>query len=328
LSSGKLNISKEARVGLIVTAGLVMFYFGYNFLKGKNIFSTSRTYYAVFDNVDQLLPSAAVQLNGFRVGVVDRIQFAPNSYKVVVRLVITEDHVKLPENSEAHIVSDLLGTRTLQLTMGNAQKLADPGDTLISVRDLGITDEIKNAIMPIKKQVESLAGSIDTVLKGFNNVFNRKTQDGLSSSFASINNSILRLEHAIGEVDVLVTEERRKLSQIFTNLRSITENFEKNNDKLTNVFTNLDKITDDVAKSNVNKTFSDLQQAIGQLNAVLAGIERGEGSLGQLAKNDSLYNNLESSSKNLSLLLEDLRLHPKRYVQFSVFGRKDKSTKN
>lgn len=327
MSALKFKISKEARVGLVISAGLIMFYFGYNYLKGKNIFSKSRSFYAVFDNVDQLVPTAAVQLNGFKVGVVDDIRFAPNSYKVIVRFVITEDHVKLPKNSEAHIVSDLLGTRTLQLTLGSAQQLAESGDTIISVRELAITDELKNAIYPIKKQIESLAGSIDTVLKGFNNVFNTKTQDGLVTSFESINKSILKLEHAIGEVDGLVSDERKKLSDIFGNLKSITDNFKNNNDKLSRVFTNLDKISDDIARSNVNKTFTELQGAVGQLNEVLGGIEKGEGSLGQLAKNDSLYKNLESSSKNLDLLLEDLRLHPKRYIHFSVFGKKDRPSK-
>lgn len=323
----KTKISKEARVGIVVTLGLLIFYIGYNYLKGKNIFSQSRTFYAVFDNVDQLMPSASVQLNGFQVGVVDKIYFAPNSYRVVVKLVLTEKNVILPKDSEAHIMSDLLGTRTLQLTLGKSQTLAESGDTLIAVREMGITDEIKNAILPIKKQVESLAGSIDTVLHGFNNVFNRKTQDGLTNSFESMNNSVLKLEHAITQADLLITSEREKLGAIFGNVKSITENLKNNNDKLTGIFTNLDKITDDVAKSNVKQTMTDLQQAVGHLNNVLGGIEKGEGSLGQLAKNDSLYKNLETSTNSLNLLLEDLRLHPKRYIHFSVFGRKDKSDK-
>lgn len=323
----KFKISKEVRVGLVVTLGLVVFYIGYNYLKGKNIFSRSRTFYAVFDNVDQLMPSASVQLNGFQVGIVDQIYFAPNSYKVIVKLIITEKNVHLPKDSEAHIVSDLLGTRTLHLTLGKAQKEADSGDTLVAVMEAGITDEIKNAILPIKKQVESLAGSIDTVLHGFNNVFNSKTQNGLASSFESMNVSIHKLEHAITEADLLITSEREKLGAIFSNVNSITNNLKNNNQQLTNIFANLDKITDDVAKSNVKQTMTDLQQAIGHLNQVLGGIEKGEGSLGQLAKNDSLYNNLEASTRSLNLLLEDLRLHPKRYVQFSVFGKKEKAEK-
>ena len=181
--------------------------------------------------------------------------------------------------------------------------------------------------MPIKKQVESLAGSIDTVIRGFNNVFNRNTQSGLVSTFESMNGSMRRLEHAIAETDMLISSERQKLGSILSNVKAITDNLKDNNQQLNNIFGNLDRITDDVAKSNVKETMTNLQQSIAQLNKVLGSIERGEGSIGQLVKNDSLYNNIESSTHNLNLLLEDLRLNPKRYVQVSVFGKKDKSAK-
>jgi phospholipid/cholesterol/gamma-HCH transport system substrate-binding protein len=327
LENAKPKISREIKVGIVVTVGLLVFYFGFNYLKGKNIFARARTYYAVFDNVDQLLPSASVQLNGFQIGIVDQIYFAPNSYKVIVKMLVNDKHVQIPKNSEAHIVSDLLGTRTLSISLGTDQKLAESGDTLIAVRDLGISDELKNAIMPIKKQVESLAGSIDTVIRGFNNVFNRNTQSGLVSTFESMNGSMRRLEHAIAETDMLISSERQKLGSILSNVKAITDNLKNNNQQLSNIFGNLDRITDDVAKSNVKETMTNLQQSIAQLNKVLGIIERGEGSIGQLVKNDSLYNNIESSTHNLNLLLEDLRLNPKRYVQVSVFGKKDKSAK-
>ncbi len=327
MENTKPKISREIKVGIVVTIGLLVFYFGFNYLKGKNIFSRARTYYAVFDNVDQLLPSASVQLNGFQIGIVDQIYFAPNSYRVIVKILVNDRHVQIPKNSEAHIVSDLLGTRTLSIALGTDRNLAESGDTLIAVRDLGISDELKNAIMPIKKQVESLAGSIDTVIRGFNNVFNRNTQTGLVSTFESMNGSMRRLEHAVTEADLLISSERIKLGNILSNVKSISDNLNNNNQKLSNIFSNLDRITDDVAKSNVKETMTNLQQSITQLNKVLGGIERGEGSVGQLVKNDSLYNNLESSTRNLNLLLEDLRLNPKRYVQVSVFGKKDKAEK-
>ncbi len=321
----RFNLSKEVRVGLVITLGIVLFYFGFNFVKGKNLFSPARTYYSKFENVDQLMPSAQVQLNGLQVGIVDKVYFVGDkSYKIIVKILIYDDEVLIPEDSEAHIVSDLLGTRTLQLTLGKSKILAERGDTLQSFREVGITDEIKNAILPLRKQVESLASSIDTVLVGLNKVFNRKTQDNLVTSFESVSRSINTFEHTVTEFDILVSKEREKLGSIFTNVKSITDNLKNNNEKLGNIFSNLDKIADDVAKSNVKQTMAELQSSLSSLNHVLAKIERGEGSLGQLVSNDSLYNNLESSSKNLSLLLEDLKIHPKRYVHFSVFGKKDK----
>jgi len=324
----KIKISKEARVGLVMVAAILSFYFGFNYLKGKNIFSPSRTFYAVFDNVDQLMPSARVQLNGMQVGIVDKVFFeSDQSFKLIVKILVTNRDVSIPEDTEAHIVSDLLGTRTLELVLGKSKTMAVKGDTLISVRDTGIADEIKNAIFPLKKQIEKLANSVDTVLVGLNAVFNTKTQNGLVNSFESINNSLLKFEHTVNEFDLLVTNERKKMGDIFTNVRSITENLKNNNEKISGVFNNLEKITDDVAKSNVKQTMTDLSTAVSSFNTILTKIEKGEGSIGQLTANDSLYRNLDSSSRNLSLLLEDMKANPKRYVHFSVFGKKEKSNK-
>lgn len=321
----KFRISKEARVGLVVTTGILLLYFGFNFAKGKNLFSTSRAFYAVFENVDDLRASASVQLNGLQVGTVDKIYFLPGTYRIVVKIRIADDNILIPKDSEAKIVSDLLGTRTVDLILGHNATMAASGDTLHSIRQIGITEELKNAILPLKKQIENLAGSVDTVLTGFNNVFNKKTQSGLINSFESINVSIQKLEHTVNEFDAFVSSEKNTLGDIFANVKSITTNLKNNNEQLTHVFTNLDKITDDVAKSNVKQTMDDLQTSIGALQKVISGIEKGEGTLGQLATNDSLYQNLDASSKNLSLLLEDLRLNPKRYVHISLFGGKDKS---
>lgn len=320
-----MTISREIRVGILVTAGIAMLYIGLNFLKGKNIFSRSRTYYAVFEDVDQLMVSATVQVNGFKVGIVDEVRFSSkNSTKVLVKFLITEDNLVIPDDTEAHIVSDLLGSRTLDLQLGASNLPAESGDTLTSVIERGITDEIKSALLPLKVKIENLAGSVDTVLSGLNNVFNKKTQDGLVNSFESVNTSILRFEHTVTEFDLLVTNERGKLSRIFTNVESITENLKNNNEKLSSVFANIDRITDDVAKSNVKKTMEDLQKSMQSLKAIVEKTERGEGSLGKLIVDDSLYTNLNQSSMNLSLLLEDMKANPKRYVHFSVFGKGEK----
>jgi phospholipid/cholesterol/gamma-HCH transport system substrate-binding protein len=136
-----MKLTREVRVGMVVTLGILLLYFGFNFLKGKNIFSPSRSYYAVFDNVDQLMPSARVQVNGFQVGIIDKVGFLKEgSYKVLVKFLIDNDDLNIPKDSEAHIVQDLLGTRTLELTLGKSSVMAERGDTLKAVREGGITD--------------------------------------------------------------------------------------------------------------------------------------------------------------------------------------------
>jgi len=319
------KLSREARVGIVILAAIAMFYFGINYLKGINIFSPARSFYAVFDNADFLLPSAPVTISGLQVGVVDDVYFLNGaSNKVVVKLRVSDRSLKIPSDTRAHIKSDLLGTRTMYLEVGQSDKLLSRGDTLKGVLDSAFTDRLTTTILPLKGRVESLVSSIDSVLTVFRGVFNRKTQDGLVVSFESINRSILKLEHTVSEVDLLVGNERAKLSDIFGNIRSITQNIRDNNERLSNVFANLDKITDDFARANVSKTMADLQLSASSLQSVLKKVEQGEGSVGQLMTNDSLYRHLEGSAKSLDLLLEDMRLHPNRYVHFSVFGRKEK----
>lgn len=319
------KLSREARVGIVILAAIAMFYFGINYLKGINIFSPARSFYAVFDNADFLLPSAPVTISGLQVGVVDDVYFLNGaSNKVVVKLRVSDRSLKIPSDTRAHIKSDLLGTRTMYLEVGQSDKLLSRGDTLKGVLDSAFTDRLTTTILPLKGRVESLVSSIDSVLTVFRGVFNRKTQDGLVVSFESINRSILKLEHTVSEVDLLVGNERAKLSDIFGNIRSITQNIRDNNERLSNVFANLDKITDEFARANVSKTMADLQLSASSLQSVLKKVEQGEGSVGQLMTNDSLYRHLEGSAKSLDLLLEDMRLHPNRYVHFSVFGRKEK----
>jgi len=320
-----LKISKEARIGMTVIAAIVLFIIGFNYLKGKNLFTKSRTFYAVYTRVDGLLPSAPVHVNGLKVGLVDDVFFNPaKENSIIVRFLVTDKSLFVPNNSEVKIISDIFGVRTINLVLGSSIKNASSGDTLIAGMETTFTEAIGNTIKPLQARTESLVASIDSVLEVITNVFNKKTQDGLVSSFESVNSSILKLEHTVNELDLLVTNERSKLGEIFTHLRSITQNLSSNNQKISNLFSNLETISDDVAKSNVKETMEKLQLAIGHFEEVLGKIKDGEGSLGQMATNDSLYKNLESSAKNLDLLLEDMRRNPKRYVHFSVFGKKDK----
>jgi phospholipid/cholesterol/gamma-HCH transport system substrate-binding protein len=323
--STPLTISKEARIGITVSAAILLFIIGFNYLKGKNLFTKARTFYAEYERVDGLLPSAPVQVNGLKVGLVDDVYFNPKrGNSIVVRFLVTDKSLIIPENSEVKIISDLFGVRTINLVLGASQEYAKSGDTLVAGREITFTEAIGNTIKPLQARTESLVASIDSVLEVITNVFNKKTQDGLVSSFESVNSSILKLEHTVTEVDLLVTNERGKLGDIFTHLRSITQNLASNNQKITNLFTNIETISDDVARSNVKETMEKLQLAITHFEHVIGNIKNGEGSLGQMAVNDSLYKNLESGAKNLDLLLEDMRLNPKRYVHFSVFGKKEK----
>jgi phospholipid/cholesterol/gamma-HCH transport system substrate-binding protein len=323
----KKSFSRELKIGILVSIGLIILIFGINYLKGKSLFSTSKYYYAVYERVDGLLPSSPVMVRGLQVGLVDNVYFNPDNPKeLIVKFIVQSKELKIPKGSEARIFSaDLFGTKAVQLILTDNSEFITKGDTLTSSIQISIGDEINETVKPLKIKVESLVESLDSVLVVVQHIFNNKTQKGLISSFESINSSIKNFEHTSVELDALVTGERNRLSRIFENVESITKNFKANNEKLSNVFSNLDKITNDVAASNVKQTMLSLEKSLSDLSKVIDKVNSGEGTLGQLTQNDSLYRNLENASKNMDLLLEDMRLRPKRYVHFSVFGKKEKN---
>jgi len=324
-----VKISKEVRIGVIVTLAIALLIFGFNFLKGKNVFFEQVKYYAVYDRVEGLVESNPVQINGYSVGHVDKISFLPdNSGRIVVRFVIKEEEFQIPRNTVARVVSsDLLGSKAVQLILGKSQQFHEPGDTLISGIQASLTEEVNKQVAPIKVKAEKLISSLDSVLAVIQYIFNEESTENIKESFESINTAIRTLKKTALRVDTLVIEQRTRLARISSNVEAITSNFRSNNEKLNKIITNFASISDSMAKANFAATIANANRALTQTASITEKINRGEGSLGLLVNNDSLYNNLNAASRDLDLLLEDVRLHPKRYVSISVFGRKDKPIK-
>ena len=314
-----MKISREIKIAIVFIAGLALLYWGINFLKGKDLFRKERTFYAVYDKVTGLVKANPVLVNGFRVGQVEDMYFHPNnSGKIIVVLTITNNDLVIPSNTVARLFSsDLLGSKAVELQLGNATAEAKEGDTLTTLIEGSLTEEV---IQPIKVKFEKVMVSLDSVLLIINEVFNEKTRDNLEQSFESIRLTINNLEHTTYNIDTLVSAQKHNLSDIIANVQSISDNIKNNNDKITNIITNFSAISDTVAKSNIASTINNADKSLKEFSEIVAKINRGEGSLGMLVNNDSLYNNLEKSSKELNELIEDIKLNPKRYLNFSVFG--------
>lgn len=323
----KLKISKETRIGLVLALSIALFFWGFNFLKGKNFFSSGRSYYAIFNRTGGLLTSAAVLARDFQVGVVDKIYFHPSDTgRIVVKFIIFEKNLKIPIDSRIFVyATDPLGTRGLRLEVGKSDKLVENGDTITNSRvSPTLTEQLTDTFNPVSQKVEGVVASLDSVLVIIRQIFNPKTQQSLSTGFQSLEGSLKSIEHATNQLDELLTGERSRFSRVMANFESISTNLAKNNDKLSSIFANVNDITDQVAKSNVQQTLTSLNKTSESLKLITLDIQDGKGTMGKLAKDDSLYNNLNSSAANLSKLLDDLEKNPKKYVHFSVFGRKAK----
>jgi len=320
------NLSREFKIGLTFVVTLAAFYWGVNFLKGVDIFSNTRKIYALYPKVDGLMRSNPITINGLNVGKVSKISFTNDTSKFLVVELSISHNVPIPKNSVAEIYSsDLLGSKAVSIILGNSKEFVKNGDTLRSGAKASLEDEVSRQVLPLKLKAESLMGSFDTLLTVFNQVMNESTRDNLIKSFASIRNTIKHLEVTTSTIDTIVTNQKDRMSQIISNIESITRNIRNNNQQISSAINNVSKMTDTLAAANLSKTIITTQRALQNFEEMTDKINKGKGSLGLLINNDSLYYQLEGSSKNLNLFLQDLKTHPKKYVHFSVFSKKEKT---
>lgn len=302
-----MKISKEVRVGFFSLLGIALLIWGYNFLKGTNILYKSKTLYTVYPSVAGLAKSSPILVNGFQVGVVESIYFHPNnSGEIVVRLVITETDFLIPNNSVASLVSlDFLGSKAIALQIGNSGKDVVTGDTLIADIEKSMLDGMSEQILPIKDKAEKLMISLDktlaqldVVLKDVDDVLNEKNKQRFSDALLNLNATIVSYK----DVAESMNSSMKTLQPTLKNFRTFS---------------------DSLAALEMNATLQKAQATFDDMSVIMAKIKNGEGSMGQLINNDSLYFNLQSATKDLDKLLIDMKENPKRYVHFSIFGRKD-----
>jgi len=318
-----LKLTKEVKLGGIVIITLFAFIWGVNFLKSRDIFLKEKTVYAFYKKVDGLVPSNPIYLSGIKVGYVKNVEFVSNNSSDVRVSLVFNSKINIPKNSTAKIYSsDLMGSKAIQIIMGNENNFISNGDILKSQVEADLKEEINRQVVPLKLKAEELMSSFDSVLIAIKLVFNENTRKNLSYSFENIKISLDNIRNLTFNVDTLVSGQRNRLANIISNFESISHNIRNNNDKISNIISNFSALSDTLAKSKINETINNTNKALAETSAIIHKINKGEGSLGLLINNDSLYNNLESSSRNLDLLLKDLRLHPERYINISVFGKK------
>jgi phospholipid/cholesterol/gamma-HCH transport system substrate-binding protein len=320
-----MKLTREVKIGLIFIIAIILFLWGLNFLKGKKIFTRQRTFYAVYTQVGGLLGEAPVSINGLIVGQVSSIHFEnKQSARVIVEITVNNP-IAIPENSTAKIFNaDLLGTKSMEIVLGNSTALAEDGDTLLTSVQTSLSDEVNRQVQPIKKKVEDLMMSVDSVVSELRLIFNAETRDNLSKSFGHIRTSLENLETVSYNIDTLVYGQRDRIQRILFNVESISKNLKDNNGNIAQILENFANISDSLAKADISRTINHLNNSLSDLATITDKINKGEGSLGMLVNDKKLYTNLESSSRELDQLLLDLKLNPGRYVSFSLFGRSSK----
>lgn len=301
---------------VIVIALLVM---GINYLKGIDFFNPNNTFYAVYSNVNGLKVSNDVTVNGYTIGQVRDISLKQDFSGVVVAFSIDKEF-NIPDSTIAQIYSsDIMGTKAVRLILSKASKKLSDGDTLIPDSEKDLKAQVNAELLPLKKKTESLIMSFDSALAIIQNIFNEKTRQNLLMSFESIKRTLQYLEGTSLIMDTLLTSQKSRLIQIFSNVESITYNLKKNNEALTNIINNFSSISDTLARIQFVSVMENAEKTLIQTNQIVEKINEGQGTIGMLINNDTLYQHLEQSAKDLDFLLRDIKENPKRYLHFSVF---------
>ncbi|PKB44674.1 phospholipid/cholesterol/gamma-HCH transport system substrate-binding protein [Cellulophaga sp. RHA19] len=306
-----MKLSRELKTGIIVIGGILLFILGFSYLKATPLFDNSKTFYAVYDDVGGLQPGTQVSINGFSVGKVNDIRFKDKSGKLLVTFTVDNDF-QFSKNSIAELYdTGIIGGKGIQIIpVFDDAKLAQSGDTLVTKTKPGLTDLVQQNLAPLQTKVEGAISNADSLLINVNDVLDAKTKKDLQSSIAGLNDLIKSFKVTTNSLNSIMATNKDEIEGSMANIKKITDDFAK--------------ISTSLSEAELDKSIAGLQKTVTNLDNLLTKIDKGEGSLGKLMNNEELYNNLAGASKELDLLLQDFRLNPKRYVNVSVFGKKQK----
>ncbi len=305
------KITNEVKVGVTALLTIIVFIWLYNFLKGKEIFSSKAHYYVVYDKVSGLSESSPVEVNGYKVGVVQTIRFTDRESGRLLVVLSVDKGFRLPVNTVAEITTaTLIAGMKVQLVYGNGPGTYSSGDTIPGRIAVSLISKLENELIPLRNKVESVILKMDTVLGSLNEIMNQEFRDNVNAGIESLRNTVDGIDRA-------------DLGASIENMKKITGMLADNTSRINKTLENLESVTDTLASADLYNTVTSLKGGLEKMTLLIDNINNGKGSVGQFITNDSLYLNLNRSLADLDLLIQDLKTNPKRYVHFSMFGRKN-----
>jgi phospholipid/cholesterol/gamma-HCH transport system substrate-binding protein len=315
------KISNEVKVGVTALITIVVFVWLFTFLKGKDFLKSTAIYYTVYDKVGGLAESSPVEINGYKVGVVRSLDFIdPLSGRLLVVFSVKKGF-KLPKNTVAEIVPvSLLGGMKVQFVYGKGPGTYSDGDTIPGRLAESLIDKIDTEITPVKEKLTNLIVVLDSVIKSVDEIMNPEFKKNFSGTLAHLNSTTASLDKALGS-------KEKELASTIDNINKFTKMLSDNSGKMNKTFSNLETISDTLAASDLYGSVANLKKSLEKTSLLVDNLNKGKGSAGQFLTNDSLYTNLSGSLESLNLLLKDMKANPKRYVHFSLFGKKSTPSK-
>jgi phospholipid/cholesterol/gamma-HCH transport system substrate-binding protein len=312
-----VKLSKELKTGLIAIFAIIGFVILYQFMKGKSLFTTDNIFYAKYDNVEGLAVSNQVSINGLKVGQVDEIKpITSKNGKLhfVVKMTI-DDNFQFSRRSTVEIFEPgLMSGKEMRINLFYGGETAKDGDTLSGNYQLSMLNSLSSQVKPVKDQLSNVLLKLDSTLASTNKIVDEQNRREIKLLLSNLNRTIESFKGASDRTNAILANNEKGLHEVVANANAAMLTANKTLDKYGSVAERVDI-------DKLNGTIDQFNQTAGKLNNVISGIQNGEGSLGKLAKDEELYNNLTKTSKNLNELVEDFKVNPKRYVNFSVFGK-------
>jgi phospholipid/cholesterol/gamma-HCH transport system substrate-binding protein len=326
-----LKVSKEFKTGLIVVFAIALLIYGVNYLKGNSFFGGDDVYYAYFPTSGTLTPSSPVTMNGVEIGkvlsveLVDPSKYVDPNKRVLVEFNVQNDQLQLARGSEIEIVPGVLSTgiQLAQNYIGD-EGFYSVGDTMDGTVSQEITEQIENQLLPVKRKMEDLMTSVEGIVNSINVFWDTSAANTLDQGLNEVKIAIARFGRVAYNVDNLISEEKMKLGRIFDNVESITANLKKSNEEIRNAVGNVTALSDTLLSVDFKLAIEEAIGTLRNVNILLAETSEGNGTLGKLLKDEELYNELNRTNQQLQELVEDIQVHPERYIHISVFGSKTK----
>lgn len=296
--------TKSILIAISFIFAMVLFVWGFNFLKGKSLLNNQYKFYALYDNSKGLLPGNLVTINGMQVGTVSALDFHPKKDGTIIVEFLTSKELDIPANSVVNLASSLTGSVGLDIIIGDSEKLAASGDTLTSAYDNGTMGMIAETIIPLKNKLETLLVSVNELTTNLNDMLSQELKDNINKGASSFASSMNNIEAISSDLQQLTDSEDGKLTMVVNNLETITDNFGTLSDSLKTI--------------DYNSLVISLENCVTEFNTLLNSINKGEGSAGLLVKEDSLYNNINTTIETLQSILEEIKANPKK-IKLSVF---------
>lgn len=305
-----LRYSREVKTALLAITAIVILIFGYSFLKGENLLDNNRTFYAVYDDVEGLSPSSEVTINGLKVGKITSIDFLNRKGDLLVTFTVKNDF-PFSKNSLAEIYGgNIIGGKSLAIIPKYDAEvgMAKSGDTLEGSKEEGIMELVNDRLTPLQSKLEGTIVSADSMLTAISEILDDSTRNNIRGTFKNLDATVNSFKITANELQGIVQGNSEKLDRTFTNLDEMSTNFNRFSDTLSNM--------------DINKITNDLEKVIADFESVSEKLNNGEGTAAKLINDGAVYDNLDRATRQLEELLQDFKLNPKRYVHFSVFGKK------